>query len=343
MLQASAERGRHGQGPERLLHARGPEIPSLSFPRVPPRSPATTPDFLDQPQPHSCAEHGASRLPSAGVTGRPVFVLGMTRRSGTNYLWDALATHPDLAVPAPVWEDALVHESHHLSAYIDALEAFYRGRPHWGVQEFMRDELPAVIGGALSGWLAGRLPAGKRLLTKTPSVQNLDSFFTWFPDAYLIVLVRDGAAVAESCVRTFGWTYDQAISQWASAAETILACESRLGADGAGQYRRVRDEELVDDPVAVVTGLLRFVGCDPDAADSNAIATLPVRGSSTFRGESQRVHWNPVPRTSEFQPCSRAAHWAPELWSRYAWLAGTAAGRLGYDVPGGPVGVQPDV
>jgi hypothetical protein len=261
---------------------------------------------------------------------RPVFVLGITPRSGTNHLWDLLALHPDFAVPAPVWEDALVQEAHHLWRYVDMLDAFFRDlHPEFGVHEFLRRDLPPAIGKGLRSFLEERIPADKRLLTKTPSVRNLDRFFELFPDAYLLTIVRDGRAVAESCVRTFGWTYEEAIRHWVTGAETIL----RFEANGVpARYRRIRFEDLAEASDAWVRELVAFLGADPERLDLDAVHALPVRGSSTFTGDTGTINWDEVQRTSEFRPTARADHWDAALHSRYAWLAGDAAGRLGYPV-----------
>jgi hypothetical protein len=273
-----------------------------------------------------------SDKPTAGDRA-PVFVLGITPRSGTNHLWDLLALHPDFGVPAPVWEDALVQEAHHLWRYIDMLDAFFRDlHPEFGVHEFLRSDLPPAIGRGLRSFLEDRIPEHSRLLTKTPSVRNLDRFFELFPDAYLLTIVRDGRAVAESCVRTFGWTYEDAIRHWVTGAETILRFE-----DGGvpPRYRRIRFEDLAEGDDAYVRDLVAFVGADPDRLDVERVHALPVRGSSTFTGEGGAINWGEVPRTNEFRPTARAEHWDGALQSRYAWLAGEAAERLGYPVASG--------
>jgi hypothetical protein len=265
---------------------------------------------------------------AADAAGPPVFVLGITPRSGTNHLWDLLALHPDFGVPAPVWEDALVQEAHHLWRYIDMLDAFFRDlHPEFGVHEFLRQDLPPAIGRGLRSWLESRTPPGTRLLTKTPSVRNLDRFFELFPDAYLISIVRDGRAVAESCVRTFGWTYEQAIRHWVTGADTILAFEA---SGTPARYQRVHYEELIAGDDDYLRALVASVGADPDRLDLEKVHALPVRGSSTFTGETGAINWGQVQRTGEFRPTERASHWDQSLLSRYEWLAGEAARRLGY-------------
>ena len=44
----------------------------------------------------------------------------------------------------------------------------------------------------------------RRLVAKTASVRNVDRFFTFFLRAHLLILVRDGRSVVQSCMSTFG-------------------------------------------------------------------------------------------------------------------------------------------
>ena len=58
-----------------------------------------------------------------GLTGKrtgvgAIFVLGVMPRSGTNYLYDFLALHPDCApARAPIWEDFFLQHADLLMAY----------------------------------------------------------------------------------------------------------------------------------------------------------------------------------------------------------------------------------
>src|SRR5260370_30273030 len=73
---------------------------------------------------------------------------------------------------------------------------------------------------------AGTATAGSeraRLIMRTPSVQHLSRVFRLFPDARVLVLVRDPRSVVESGRAGFGWTPETAMQLWAEGARTILA------------------------------------------------------------------------------------------------------------------------
>jgi hypothetical protein len=257
----------------------------------------------------------------------PIFILGISQRSGTNFLFDLLRLHPDCGVPSIKWEDFLLHKSDWLVKYVDAV---YKGWRRWGADKNLEDSLYEQLGNGLISVLASRVKE-KRLVTKTPSVRNLNHFFKLFPRAYLLILVRDGHAVVESTVSTFGDSYETAMRRWAGGADTIL--RFRQSADALhDRYLIVRYEDLWNKPEQELRRILGVVGLDADKYDFNAAINLPVRGSSTFHGqEEQRYHWKPVEKTAEFDPLSRANHWSRSTHERFDWLAGQKLVALGYE------------
>jgi hypothetical protein len=253
------------------------------------------------------------------AVNKPILIFGLTPRTGTNYLWDLVCLHPRCATGRePIREDFFLEHADLLLDFVRSV----RGRwdPVWGeVSEEAVAELSANIGSGLLGFLTA--DEDRRLVTKNPSVANIDEVFTLFPAAQVIVLVRDGRAVVESCVRTFAWDFDLATRRWAAASETALQfLDGRTADDPA--VRLVRYEDLVADPGRQMTLLLSFLGLEVADYDLSAAEQLPVRGSSVFLGGKEQVHWDPVERTADFDPLRRWAGWSAEQHRRFAWLAG---------------------
>jgi hypothetical protein len=258
---------------------------------------------------------------------RPVFILGLTPRTGTNYLWDLLCLHPACAPSRePIREDFFLEHAHLLTTFIRQVSSSWD--PAWGiVSEKTMAELHAALGTALLDFLS--TDEDRRLVTKNPSVVGIDQVFDFFPTAQLIVLVRDGRAVVESCVRTFGWDVDLAARRWATAADNAMRfLDGRVSDDTA--VRLVRYEDLVADPRGQMTELLRFLDLDVADFDFYAAERLPVRGSSVFLGGQSEVHWDPIERTADFDPLRRSASWDADQHRRFAWLAGRQQVALGY-------------
>jgi hypothetical protein len=199
----------------------------------------------------------------------------------------------------------------------------------WG--DFERDvlaQLQSSLGDGLISFLW--TDRERRLITKSPSVRNIDMVFTFFPQARLILLVRDGRSVVESCMATFGWEFERAARSWAKAAAAIRRFEA-THTDRKDQYLIVRYEDLVDDVRGSLSGILRFLDLEEAGFDYDAAENLPVRGSSFYLGPGRSsVHWDPVEKGSDFAPKERWQIWTATRHERYAWIAGDQARYFGY-------------
>jgi sulfotransferase family protein len=265
---------------------------------------------------------------SASPTG-PIFIIGIRSRSGTTYLSHLLRLHPDCCdVPAPIWEDFLLTHADLLAKYA---RSTYRHWHHWviaeGVEEKLEDKLLQSIGDGLIAFLSSRVRS-RRLVTKMPGVRNLPYFFKLFPQAHLLLLVRDGRAVVESAVKTSGYKpsslrYELAMRSWARGAKAILRFAQATQSSSDYKYLIVRYEDIWNNLPEELSRIFTFLGLDSSTYDFNAATNLAIRGSSVFRGGEEKVQWKtPVEKTSEFDPMSRWNHWSPALHERFSWIAG---------------------
>lgn len=264
----------------------------------------------------------------------PIFIHGILPRSGTNFLWDLLLLHPDCA-PAvePVREDLFLDHSDHLVSFAESVRGAWD--PAWGEfgEELLRRLYAAIGDGLLSFLSADR---ARRLVSKSPTVSRLARFFRFFPSARLLVLVRDGRSVTQSCMDTFGWEFERAARAWADAADEILRFQ-HVHAQRADRWRLVHYEDLVDHVDEELPKILEFVGLDRARFDMDAARNLPVRGSSTFFGRGQSsVHWEPVTRDPSFSPNRRWESWPPERLERFEWIAGDQLRAFGYEAQPAP-------
>ena len=257
----------------------------------------------------------------------PIFILGMLQRTGTNHLWDLFGLHPDVELLQPVFEDHLVRWSPHLLAYVDDVTRCWT--PEWDVPSSEKDNLLRSLGRGVESWLADR--SERRVVTKMPSVEQAQHFFELF-DCPLVLIIRDGRSVAESGVRSFGWSYERAFRRWNAAAEVVLDLQSRHGNHPG--FSVVRYEDIIDTPREVMGELCRTTGLDVDRYPFDAIDSLPVRGSSTLRSEAgeETVHWSPVERTGSFDPRERWRTWDDHTHRRFEAVAGASQRALGYEV-----------
>ena len=257
------------------------------------------------------------------ATDGPIFVLGITGRCGSTYVLELISLHPDCVEQDRI-EDFLLDESDPLFKFRDRMA--YRWR--WmtdGPQ--LAAKLAPAFGTALVGILSDHTTG--RLVTKTPSVRNLDRFFEMFPSASLVILVRDPHSVVASAEGSWNADGEAWARQWSRRAQTILDFDAR-NRDQGMPYTIVRYEDVVTHPRETVTEMLRVLDLDPETYDFDAFGEMPVKGSSQDAVDG-RISWTPVERTSEFSPTNRWESWPAKQLARIEWVAGAGLEAFGYE------------
>jgi len=279
-----------------------------------------------------------------------VFVLGVERRSGTNFLSDLLCIHPDARKRPGLAEDFLLKQAGHLENYVTALRKTWPAR--WPIAAEEDAALLRNLGDGLLHWLADPVGSEKEaggglsplVVTKTPTVANLELGPLLWPDATFLLLVRDGRALVESGVRSFDWNYRTAMRRWSVGARSILDFDERHGGGDRSSvnYKIVRYENLVARDPSDIANLMTFCGLDPIRLPlsvlEQALTELPVRGSSESRDLVGPVSWKPSLRGADFDPVRRFDSWGAVEHADFARLAGAEQLALGYplDVTAAP-------
>lgn len=275
----------------------------------------------------------------------PIFILGITPRSGTNFLHDLLVLHPNCQ-PGLASEDFLTAHSDLLVKYVNSVSKTWK--PHWKIKKYIGQPEQLVLqylGEGLVSFLNLRVGPDinpedettldqspvKRLVSKTPSVKNLSNFFALFPGVYLIILVRDGRGVVESSKNTFRWNSEVVTRNWAAAARTICEFERQVSSPDC-RYLIVRYEDLHQETEKELKRIFSFLDLDPNCYDFKQAANLPLKGSSELHKKG-KVHWNPVERPPDFNPLNRWGHWNQAKRQRFNWIAGKYQVHFGYCQP----------
>lgn len=261
------------------------------------------------------------------VQSDPVFIHGVLQRSGTNFLYDLLLVHPDLAGPRdPIYEDMFLEHSDGLFQFVSSVRSGWN--PEWG--EFPEDidqQLLASIGDGLLSFLVSERE--KRLLVKNPRPDHLGRFFRLFPRGRLVLVLRDGRSVVHSAIKRFHVDLTLAAQLWARGADEIA--DFRSTSEGQSRSVLVRYEDLISDLRPQLERILDFCGLDRSSYDFERAANLPVRGSSEFTGSGRDyLHWEPVQRDDTFDPRRRWESWSPEMHEEFWAIAGAQMRRLGY-------------
>jgi protein-tyrosine sulfotransferase len=303
----------------------------------------------------SSADEPAARLDSAGVEtargpyrsgsrggelGSPILVFGISPRSGTHYLYDALLLHDEVvgAMPAahdeaqPSWEDHLLSDADQLIGYVNRVQ----GR--WNIDDAHRTAAGAALARSLGDGLgeflgelawSGGARAGQRPLSKTPGLENLDLIDELIPSASLVVVIRDPRAVVASSLASFGNSPERWIRVWQRNGRILLTFMRRH----PDRVAVVRYEELFRHPSAVVAGLLERLELGAGGYDFEALRSVPVRGTSQLLAQ---LGWTPVQSPAEFDPLARGRELSGRVNARLEWLLRDEMNALGYEPAAAP-------
>ena len=282
-----------------------------------------------KPVNHDPSHTESALVGERGENDAPIFIAGIMPRSGTNFLHRLLCQHPDCGAinTTPVREDYLLHHAASLKRYLERLKWQWG---HWGADDAFVAPLYEHAGRGLTGFLR-TLSDAPRIVTKTPSVSNIESFPDIFPHAYLLIIVRDGRSVVASGMSGFGWNFETASRAWARAARAILAFRDANPAAFASRCRLVQYERLNTDTKEELAAILRFVGLDPAVYDFDAALDTPVYGSSYQKTEGKGVSWQPKAKAPGFASNERWATWSRARHERFNWIAGRELIALGYE------------
>lgn len=278
----------------------------------------------------------------------PIFILGARQRSGTNFLRNLLLLHPAIGNGCVVWEDSLLIYSDLLKQYAQKTHNLWP--PHWEVQEKVGsyEVLCEHIGSGLVsflnlcvakkgfGYIGSHIKNPddvKMLVTKTPTVKCIGNFHKLFPNAHLIVVVRDGRSTVESGVRSFGWHYESAIKSWDEEIKTIIQFKEKVHREGKDRKLLiVRFEDLFSNSKTELEKIFSFLGVSAKEYDFHAADNLPISGSSDVaKKEEKKLHWAFKKKEKNFNPTKRFQSWSRMKHERFNWLAGESLASFGYD------------
>jgi protein-tyrosine sulfotransferase len=269
----------------------------------------------------------------------PIILLSACPRSGSNYLENLLLLHPACR-KSKVPEDFFLANSETLLNFCRSVAESWDD--WWLPRLGGPSRLAMHIGTALLRFAdpgpEEERPAGDfRLILRSPTTEGIAAAATLFPNARVLVLMRDGPATVESGRRSFGWPHEEAMLAWRQSVRRVF---SFLASADGPRCQLIRFEDLTADPARELARVIAFLGLDPGLFPFDRVDEIPVFGSSSFgRMDGERVHWRPVPKDPSFDPLARAQSWPAYRLTRFAWLAGTEQRKLGYFVhPLSPMG-----
>ena len=218
-------------------------------------------------------------------------IKGVLRRSGTNYLNSILLTNPAYYQSnLKIREDWFLDQMEHMEMFIGSLENHWQN-PKWGGDSYNLNALKRNIGNTLTDFLVDEPAKTKTLITKTPSVKNLQYFSSFFPDDKLIIIIRDPRDIANSAFKTWKVKVRQTVEEWNQAARSIATFENTSNFN----YLLVRYEDLITDIESQIQRISEYLDSTSQAFQVHEINEIPVVGSS------DKATWEQEQKTAQFQ------------------------------------------
>ncbi len=294
-------------------------------------------------------ENMVSQNQKSQINCDPIFILGIMPRSGTNFIYNLLCLHSHCEGVGirDMPEDTLLYNADLLNRYVSNVSSFWcrhglRGKDDLERQQNnldLKEMLFSSLGSGLMTYLErlNHFHGVKPLVTKTPFVRNLKYFYQLFPNARLIILIRDGRAVVESNYKSFGMSYEVGMHRWEAAAQEIIAFDE-IYRDSSYRYLIVKYEDIIDDLRSEMKRVLEFLELELNAYDFETALNLPVFGSSEGFAKAREekaddpgdAGWKIVRKGRKFDPKSRWSQWSAAMQLRFHWIAGDSMIRLGY-------------
>jgi hypothetical protein len=278
-------------------------------------------------------------------------------RSGTNYLGKVMGCNPRVQLVPPkktTDEFPMLRVMESWEKAFDDFAVRYTGdRKTFQFDHFLRH-----LGDAWQDYLIETfsLQPGHVFL-KDPSVRHIDRFFDTFPEAKLILLVRDGRDNVASSVKAglairsrdsvverskkrlnhlLFRDFVQYARDWSSSVGRILSFDEKFrDTPRASQYMIVRYEDVFRHPREMAERLFSFMGVEYDDATLDAVDNAEVVGSSFFassgREEAKKPNWKATPKTDAFKPLGRWNQWSALQKSMFKRIAGEQLISMGYE------------
>lgn len=227
-----------------------------------------------------------------------IFIHGILQRSGTNLLTQILMLHPDCVRPAiKLREDWFLHYSDPLYEYADKLFQKW-DTPSWAGEPYSETKFYSTVGASLLKYLRQGVPDadGKVLLSKTPSVQNIERCFQLFPGRKVVIIIRDPRDIAISAFNTWKIPFDQTIINYNEAFSSIVNMEKE---STSKDYLILRFEDLILEREEWTKKCLDFLDLDEKRFHWKILDKLPVFGSSeedSWKIKNKKISFQPIGR-----------------------------------------------
>ncbi len=261
-----------------------------------------------------------------GSNNQPALMLyGVAPRSGTNYVANVLANHPDIvAYPNEIYEIPFLRLTNKLN---DFQTAFFKDY-HRNIQHMQKNDFLPLFGASFLAHLFSFVPDNKVMLVKEPDVRFLRYFPLVFPNENLLLILRDGRDVVHSTINTWpSMNFKKVCQRWSDSCILILNFHEK----NKEKYLLVKYEDILENPKSELTKILRHYKLNVDTYPFEKIESMPIIGSSTAsKNNNDKVNWDPVASTKTFKPTGKWNTWTARQKEDFKNIAGDTLIKTDY-------------
>lgn len=287
-------------------------------------------------------------------------LIGIHRRSGTNYLSKLMSYHTDIRHIPPNTTSGEIGLMTGMNEWKEAVRIFDQHFVSPGVTKktIRFEDFAKYLGKSWLDYLVTRfkVPPGY-LFLKEPCTLGLENFFDLFPSAKLLLLIRDGRDAAASYMKAalarrrtttrahltiaylnhFFWRdYILFLKNWATAASRILAFDKQYkDTSQKSRYLILRYEDVYQNTKEKMAEVFSFLGLDYNDSLLNQLTEAEVVGSSFFsphqKENAKKLNWIPTPKSEHFKPLGRWQEWSSARKAVFKRIAGQSLIDFGYE------------
>ena len=286
-------------------------------------------------------------------------LLGILPRSGTNYLAKLMSYHPEVRLIPPNTTSGEIGVMSGFQHWKSAVKTFDEHFVSPGVpkQTVRFEDFAKYIGAGWIDYLVKRfeVPPGC-LFLKEPTILGLQKFYDIFPNAKLLVLVRDGRDQAASFMRAslakrrtttrtnlmksyinhLIWRdFILDVINWRDAATAILKFEKAQKDQQGKTFLILHYEDVYNNPKEKMAEVFDFLELDYDDSLLSELAEAEVVGSSFLSSDqkenARKPNWTPTPKSRNFSPVGRWKEWSAARKTVFKKIAGQRLIDFGYE------------
>ena len=256
--------------------------------------------------------------------------MGLTQRTGTNFLNKLLLMHPEIERSVHPGEDFLLTYSDLLLQYCSQTSNKWSNT--WANMD--KDKYGSEFRQSFLNTLRDQIKVKTSehiTLTKTPSIEGIQNARTIFPDFHFVIIIRDGRNTIESLVNSFGGGYYRNMISWKK--NVCIYLDNIEWITKSSQFTIVKYEDLLSDPTNQIKRILNDAELSEEFYPYYDIDSIPVIGSSQSNNKIGKVDWSVRidQKSLSFKPNDRFRKWGAKQKILYMLLCKRLNKKLGYE------------